>query len=366
MSLLGATKKNDAAGETSPLKGESKQAEPSALPWIGQIVAGTAIMIDVLFNNGQLGWVVNYGYALFTSIIAICAGLVGFLLIKNQRWDNYNAKILTLPQVGDVSFGTLLAAVMLVFWSIAVGLLTFWSPYVGLGNGFIATWLGAVSSAYAAGVVRQARERSVSLGPVFWLLVASVVVLLALLPRVYQWLPWARALGFATSAVSTVLTLLVLLADQGILNCVVSDILRSTIFLWLAILWIITSLILTYRGPFTSGLTANGFLGSWSALAFAIRCSSQTAGPIAEAAKARPCSTSKQILMWAGGILAFLAALALVVIRKPDEVSNHELAQMPHLLDLRIDPPLPLAIKKSANCTCTSQEGSWFKCRLRV
>ena len=310
--------KKDAA-EATPLAGP--HATPptdtsGGLPWAGQMVAGLAIIVDVLLNNVELRFSGNYRFALFIGILGTIVGAIGFLMLENRQ-DNFDRKLCTMPQFGDVTLGTCLAGTMLVFWSVAVGVLTFWSPYLGVGNGFLATWLGAVSSAYALGVDRQAREKTLALGPVFWLLISSIAVLLALLPKAFQYIPWARALGFSTSAVSFVITLVMLLIDRRTLKIELSEMTRSGIFLWLAVLWTITGLVLTYRGPFNTGVTANGYFGSWAALFSAIRCASQTAGPVTQAAKTMTmCKPSKpqDCMKWWGGLTIFVALLGLCIV----------------------------------------------------
>ena len=62
------------------------------------------------------------------------------------------------------------------------------------------------------------------------------------------------------------------------LPCELTAMKRSVLFATLALFWFATAIELTYRGPFYSGLTGNGYLGSWTALACALYCSSQTSG----------------------------------------------------------------------------------------
>ena len=78
-----------------------------------------------------------------------------------------------------------------------------------------------------------------------------------------------------------------------------------------------TSLLLTYRGPFNTGVTANGYFGSWMALFSAIRCSSQTVGPVTELAQNKTmCKASKpqDCMRWWAGAVVFAGALALCVV----------------------------------------------------
>ena len=321
------SKKN--AAEATPLAGPHASPQPvdttEGLPWVGQVVAGLAITADVLFNNIELQFSGNYRFALFIGVLGTVVGAVGFLLVKNRQ-DNFNKTIIAIAGKTNITLGMCLAGTMLVFWAVAVGVLTFWSPYLGVGNGYFATWLGAVSSAYALAVDPQAREKTVgaearektvAAGPVFWLLLASVTVLLALLPRAFQYLPWARALGFSTSAVSLLITFMVLLIDRQTLKIELSELNRSGIFLWLAVLWTLTGLVLTYRGPFNTGVTANGYFGSWLALLSAIRCSAQTVGPVTEAAKTMTmCKPSKpqDCMRWWAGLAVFVFALGVCVM----------------------------------------------------
>ena len=211
------------AAEATPLAGphaSSPVDTGAGLPWAGQIVAGLAISVDVLFNNIELRFSANYRFALFIGVLGTCVGSAGFLMQKNSK-GKFHETFFSNPSVGDVTYGMFLAGMMLMFWSVAVGVLTFWSPYLGVGNGYLATWLGAVSSAYALGVKQrsvfdQAKEQTLAAGPVLWLLISSVTVMLALLPRAFQYIPWARALGFSTSAVSFAITLVVLLIALAI------------------------------------------------------------------------------------------------------------------------------------------------------
>jgi hypothetical protein len=320
--MWGSSKKD--AAEATPLAGphaSSPVDTGAGLPWAGQIVAGLAISVDVLFNNIELRFSGNYRFALFIGVLGTLVGTVGFLMQKNRQ-GKFDQKLFSHHSVGDVTYGMFLAGMMLVLWSVAVGVLTFWSPYLGVGNGYLATWLGAVSSAYALGVKQrsvfdQAKEQTLAAGPVLWLLLSSVTVLLALLPRAFQYIPWARALGFSTSAVSFVITLFVLLIDRRTLKIELSELNRSGVFLWLAVLWTLTGLVLTYRGPFNTGVTANGYFGSWMALFSAIRCSSQTVGPVTEAAQNKTmCKASKpqDCMRWWGGAVVFVGALALCVM----------------------------------------------------
>ena len=61
--------------------------------------------------------------------------------------------------------------------------------------------------------------------------------------------------------------LVVVLCDLKYLKlpCELTAMKRSVLFATLALFWFATALILTYRGPFYSGLTGNGYLGSWTA-----------------------------------------------------------------------------------------------------
>ena len=316
--------RSKAAAEATPLAGP--HASPpvdtgAGLPWAGQIVAGLAISVDVLFNNIELRFSANYRFALFIGVLGTCVGSAGFLMQKNSK-GKFHETFFSNPSVGDVTYGMFLAGTMLMFWSVAVGVLTFWSPYLGVGNGYLATWLGAVSSAYALAVKQrsvfdQAKEQTLAAGPVLWLLLSSVTVMLALLPRAFQYIPWARALGFSTSAVSFAITLVMLLIDRGTCKLELSELNRSGVFLWLAVLWTLTGLVLTYRGPFNTGVTANGYFGSWMALFSAIRCSSQTVGPVTELAQNKTmCKASKpqDCMRWWAGAVVFAGALALCVV----------------------------------------------------
>ena len=204
-------------------------------------------------------------------------GSIVYALIK-ARPDRYDFKVATLTNIGDVSLGTCLASFMMVWWAFAVGILTFWSPYTSIGNGYLAVWLGVVSSAYTLGINRRTNQ-IYALGPAFGLLASSFVVMLALLPRAYAG-TWTRALGLTVSVFSIVAMLAVVLVDQNLLKLPTAPMTRSVLCVVLAISWTVTSLILTYRGPFTSSLSANGYLGSWTGLAFALIYASENVGPL--------------------------------------------------------------------------------------
>ena len=211
------------------------------------------------------------------AVVAVVVGGVIYALIKS-RPDRYDFKVISHPKVGDVSLGVSVSAFMLLWWAVAVGLLTFWSPFTAISNGYFATWLGFASSAYSLGADRHSTQ-IVALGPPFGLLASSFVVMFALLPRAFSG-TWTRALGLTTSILSIVAMLFVVLVDQKLLKLPLSPVVRSVVFVILAICWLVTSLILTYRGPFTSGLSADGYLGSWAGLAFAILSASQNMSPL--------------------------------------------------------------------------------------
>lgn len=215
--------------------------------------------------------------AFAVAAVAVIVGSIVYALIK-ARPDRYDFKVATLTNIGDVSLGTCLASFMMVWWAFAVGILTFWSPYTSIGNGYLAVWLGVVSSAYTLGINRRTNQ-IYALGPAFGLLASSFVVMLALLPRAYAG-TWTRALGLTVSVFSIVAMLAVVLVDQNLLKLPTAPMTRSVLCVVLAISWTVTSLILTYRGPFTSSLSANGYLGSWTGLAFALIYASENVGPL--------------------------------------------------------------------------------------
>ena len=79
--------KKDAA-EATPLAGphaSSPVDTGAGLPWAGQIVAGLAISVDVLFNNIELRFSGNYRFALFIGVLGTLVGTVGFLMQKNRQ-----------------------------------------------------------------------------------------------------------------------------------------------------------------------------------------------------------------------------------------------------------------------------------------
>ena len=96
----------------------------------------TRCLVDVLFNYRPLQGTATrfYAFACVMGVVGCMVGSAGFVLAK-LRPEKYNATLVE-GSYGELTAGKALALIMLVLWSLAVGLLTFQGPYVAIQNGF--------------------------------------------------------------------------------------------------------------------------------------------------------------------------------------------------------------------------------------
>ena len=160
----GSGSSRDAERRTALDGASLEESKPPELSWAGQVVAGLVILADVLFNYRPLQGTATrfYAFACVMGVVGCMVGSACFVLAK-LRPEKYNAT-LGEGSYGELTAGKALALIMLVLWSLAVGLLTFQGPYVAIQNGFFGTWLGFASAGTLRAPIRNQRRAAAAHG----------------------------------------------------------------------------------------------------------------------------------------------------------------------------------------------------------
>lgn len=281
------------ASEATPLKADGTEVStvPSGMPWVVQLVSAIVILFDVVF-----AWEVNpnRGYTAAVGTMGVIFSVVGFVLLKSCYDIIFTKELFPVPKLGAMSFkpctvGSLLATIALVWWTIGAGVLTFDNPYTYLCNGFVATWGGFLGALYAVGFKHSDDSGKFMLEPLFFLIVGSVVVFFATISALHWDIKGGNTVyGLVVSFLSIlaactwfILDILKPAAFQGKEETV--KMVRAVVFGVLAVMWIIAALLLTFKGPFNSTVTGNGYVGAWGSLIAALFCSAADTTPFVTA-----------------------------------------------------------------------------------
>ena len=240
-------------------------SDPSAavMPWVMQCIASIVLIIAICFTKVD---VVNGGYALAVGIIGtLFAGLALFLI--RTMPDTWLRKVMDAPMqaMHDVTLGTLFALFAFVWWSIGAGVITFQAPYTVASNGYFAAWTGFITSLMSLGWdVGGTGTYLDKLGPVTELLIASLVLLFALIPTFYNPTPGQIIYGTIVAVLTIMWTLFSLIvehatAEENGLKPIVRSVL---VYLFWTVLWAVAAIVLTFQAPFE--IVGNGFFASVS------------------------------------------------------------------------------------------------------
>jgi len=215
----------------------------------------------VWFGEGRDG-LLTYAVVVAAASLAACTALVLILTVVGDV--GFRKTLFSLPRLGDVNVGVLIAAIFAIWWCAAAGVLTFSlpqriAPYGSLSNAYGALWLGAICS---IGMVGKACGHALGHTPVLGNLACSIVVLVAALLLDDPGRPviaWSIILGASSCTLHAVL---LLFGPEALGSAVV-----KLIAVCLLLLWIPGAAVLTFKGPFTSANhSANGFFAAWLGL----------------------------------------------------------------------------------------------------
>ena len=282
---------------------------PSALPWVVQLLSSTFLMyelglrdVDWFIVDGD-GDLPSYVYSSIAGSVGLALSLVGLVLLKCFYTVAFAKELFPMANVGVTSFrpctvGSLLAAITLVWWTIATGILTFHGPYAALKNGWIASWGGFLGALYSVGFKHSDVTGRSMLEPLFFLFVGSVVVVFATVstfPQTFTGvetesaaIPYLYVGNAIYGLIVAVLSILVA-STWFILDIVKPAALegneqtvqtvRAVGFVVLAVMWILATVMLTFSGPFDNTASANGYVGVWASLVAALFCAAADTTP---------------------------------------------------------------------------------------
>ena len=158
--------------------------------------------------------------------------------------------------------GKLLNAVNFVYSFVGACFLTFDKPFDQTSNGYFAAWTIVYGSAMAMGMTSNAFGSAIKgLGAVMGLLASSLVVILASITPIKDEMNKSEAFyALVLSCVTLVFILLILGLDK--MNKPMPRIISFLAFAILAVCWVISASLVTFRGPFE--VTGNGYFASWA------------------------------------------------------------------------------------------------------
>jgi len=226
-------------------------------PCIGQLVSAIVLLIAATtFPQHK-----NFSYSIVASVFAIVFSMLGSYLSYNT--DMGNRRLFTMKFLGDVTIHSANATFLFVWWIISTGILTFDGPFVETGNGYLAAWTGFILSIIGLSHHVQPLKEIFNEDNLFrnGLLISSLVVICAVAKFVKEFGEASYALVIA------IITVLLVLVQQYSSRAAFAGII---IYRGLAVLWLVSAVITTFRDPFTS--TGNGYFAVWGGLFFCIKC----------------------------------------------------------------------------------------------
>ena len=158
--------------------------------------------------------------------------------------------------------GKLLNAANFVYSFVGACFLTFHKPFDMTSNGYFAAWTIVYGSATAMGMTSNAFGSTIKgLGAVMGLLASSLVVILASITPIRDETNKPEAFyALVLSCVTFVFILLIVGLDK--MNIPMPHIISFLSFAILAVCWVISASLVTFRGPFE--VTGNGYFASWA------------------------------------------------------------------------------------------------------
>ena len=188
-------------------------------------------------------------YAISVSSVAMALSFTGLAMTK-------------FAQDKLTRVGKLLNAVNFVYSFVGACFLTFHKPFDMTSNGYFAAWTIVYGSATAMGMTSNAFGSTIKgLGAVMGLLASSLVVILASITPIRDDTNKPEAFyALVLSCVTFVFILLIVGLDK--MNIPMPHIISFLSFAILAVCWVISASLVTFRGPFE--VTGNGYFASWA------------------------------------------------------------------------------------------------------
>jgi len=244
--------------------------------WIVFMVIAAAVLIGA--SAQYAGENSSYGdYAVSVGAVGAGLGLLT-LLVYRSRDSNLKKVQFELQGVGQVTNEMLIAFFFFVWWVVGACVLTFnFLPFFITGNGYFSLWAGAFASAgYLAdasgrtldGLASRARSK----GPLFGLIVPSVVLIIATTTDNMLELDQCKY-GLSVGIISLVGILFLLALDDrgsrldfGRNGQRMADTLPKLVAFVLVCLWAAAAIVLTFDGPDRFKVTGNGYFACWLGL----------------------------------------------------------------------------------------------------
>jgi len=249
--------------------------------WIAFMVIAAAVLIGA--SAQYAGENSSYGdYAVSVGAVGAGLGLLT-LLVYRSRDSNLKKVQFELQGVGQVTNEMLIAFFFFVWWVVGACVLTFnFVPFAITGNGYFSLWAGAFASAgYLADASGRTLDslasRARSKGPLFGLIVPSVVLIIA--TTTDNSFGQSRLdldqckYGLSVGIISLVGILFLLALDDrgsrldfGRNGQRMADTLPKLVAFVLVCLWAAAAIVLTFDKPFTNTSLANGYFACWLGL----------------------------------------------------------------------------------------------------
>ncbi len=228
--------------------------------------AAATLLID---NNQRSSY---HSYAVAVGVGGIVLPFLALLQLKFGK-GSMDKEITTIKEEA-ITVQKIWAILLVLWWGFGAFFGTFKAPFVATTNGYFALWAGFVFSLMGLADVMEgvaSKMKGAKVGsPARGLIFAAVVLLIALIPYVENSngaFFGESVFGMVSSAVTIVVALGLIFLDN------LEHKIAQAVSAVLALLWLATAGILTFRGPFL--LTGNGFFASYAGLFMAFQICSQ-------------------------------------------------------------------------------------------
>lgn len=226
-----------------------------AISYIGQVVVAIVLLIACIVSAKGMS---NRGYGLAVSIVVMVFGLVGLRLALQPSLHDKSLGI-NIPMIGELTYGSLTAQFLFIWWFIGASILTFTGPFEVTSNGYFACWGGVICALASLGVTPDAlRSQAQGIGIANGLIVAALIQIAS----VSQYLGSSSDGGAAIySFVICILTVIGIMAQSHVPQLQPFQFHFYALF---GVFWLVLACLVTFRGPFLE--TGNGYFSSWAGL----------------------------------------------------------------------------------------------------